>query len=172
MPRQKDHETMEKYDSCYKLVQQSSAKGGIRAVEIAEKMGVHKTTVYDQLNSLEFGGKVYSDQGLWKATKEEEQTIKPLEKEIVIELPLPENKFRDVARLEVSANTLEELGYGLESERLIRPIIETFNKTRTITIRGKNVDDLDLEKVAKLIQQANERTSNFNLKGILKKLKL
>jgi hypothetical protein len=77
-----------------------------------------------------------------------------------------------VARLEVIANTLEELNYYPESEKIVRPIIETFNKTRTITIRGKNVDDLDLEKVAKLIQQANERTSNFNLKGILKKLKL
>jgi hypothetical protein len=51
-------------------------------------------------------------------------------------------------------------------------LLDKFNETRTIRIRGKNVDDLDLEKVAKLIEQASERSSSFNLKGILKKLKL
>ena len=171
MSSKKDRQNIDKMDSCYKLVQQSSAKGGIRAVEIAEKMGMHKTTVYDLLRSLDLMGKVYSDQGLWKA-KTGEQTIKPLEKEIVIELPIPEDKVKDIARLEIVANTLEELDGHLESEKVVRPIIETFKKARTITIRGKNVDALDLEKVAKLIMQSNERTSNFNLKGILKKLKI
>ncbi|WNZ28927.1 MAG: hypothetical protein IAX21_09845 [Candidatus Bathyarchaeota archaeon] len=171
MTKRKQHQTMDNLDSCYKLVQQSSAKGGIRAIKIAEKMGVHKTTVYDLLRSLDLMGKVTSDQGLWKA-KTGEQTIKPLEKEIVIELAVPEDKVKDMARLEIIANTLEELDYHLESEKIVRPIIETFNKARTITIRGKNVDELDLEKVANLIKQANERTSNFNLKGILKKLKI
>jgi len=161
---------MDKLDKCYKLVEQSSAKGGIRATKIGHKMGVHRTTAHKYLISLEFMGKVYSDQGHWKA-KTGEQTIKPLEKEIVIELPLPENKFRDMARLEIIANTFEELDY-IESKTIVRPLIETLNKTRTITIRGKNVDDLDIEKVLKLIEQANERTSNFNLKGILKKLKI
>ena len=51
-------------------------------------------------------------------------------------------------------------------------MLDAFNETRTIKIKGKNVDDLDLEKVAMLIQQANERTSDFKLKGILKKLKM
>lgn len=171
MSSKKDHQNIDKMDSCYKLVQQSSAKGGIRAVQIAEKMAVHKTTVYDLLRSLDLMGKVYSDQGLWK-TKTGEQTIKPLEKEIVIELPIPEDKVKDIARLEIIANTLEELDYHPESEIIVRPLIETFKKARTITIRGKNVDELDLEKVAKLIVQVNERTSNFNLKGILKKLKI
>jgi len=162
---------MEKLDRCYKLVQQSSAKGGIRATEIGNKMGVHRATANNYLKSLELMGKVYSDQGFWKATNEEEQTIKPLEKEIVIVLPPPEDKLKDIARLKIIANTLEELDYHPESEKIVRPLIETFEKARTITIRGKNVDDLDLEKVVKLIQQANERTSDFNLKGILKKLK-
>ena len=31
--------------------------------------------------------------------------------------------------------------------------------SRTIRIKGKNVDDLDLEKLGNLIQQANEKTS-------------
>ncbi len=51
-------------------------------------------------------------------------------------------------------------------------IIEKFNETRTIKITGKNVEDLDLEKVANLILQANEKSSKFNLKKKLKKLKL
>jgi len=39
------------------------------------------------------------------------------------------------------------------------------------TIKGKNVDDRDLEKMANLIQQANERSSKVNLKGLFKSLK-
>jgi len=161
---------MEKLDSCYKLVQQSSAKGGIRAVEIAEKMGVHKTTVYDQLNSLELMQKVYSDQGLWKATTGE-QTIKPLEKEIKITLPLPKDEWQRLALLEHFTRDWEQ-SYPSDGDNAYRIMLDAFNETRTIKIKGKNVDDLDLEKVAMLIQQANERTSDFKLKGILKKLKM
>jgi hypothetical protein len=58
------------------------------------------------------------------------------------------------------------------SEKIFRTLIEKFNETKTITIRGKNVDDLDLEKVANLIQQADEKSSKVNLKGMLKRLKL
>jgi len=47
---------------------------------------------------------------------------------------------------------------------------ETLKETRTIRVKGKNVDDLDLEKLGKLIQQANEKSSKINLKGLLKKL--
>jgi hypothetical protein len=159
---------MDKLDSCYKLVQQSSAKGGIRAVDIAEKLGIHKTTVYDQLNSLQFAGKVYSDQGLWKATTEE-QTIKPLEKEIEITLPLPEKKFEGMMGLKVFYKSVKDSGLP-KSAGILETIIETFNETRTIKIKGKNVDDLDLEKVANLILQANEKSSKFNLKRKLKKL--
>lgn len=161
---------MLKLDSCYKLVQQSSAKGGIRAVELEEKLGVHKTTVYDRLRSLELMGKVYSDQGLWKATTGE-QTIKPLEKEIEITLPLPKNEWQRLALLEHFARDWEKT-FPDDNDNAYRISLEKFNETRTIRIKGKNVDDLDLEKVANLIQQANERSSNFNLKSMLKKLKL
>ncbi|MHC3128807.1 MAG: hypothetical protein IBV52_01855 [Candidatus Bathyarchaeota archaeon] len=170
MSTRKDHETMLKLDSCYKLVQQSSAKGGIRAVELEEKLGVHKTTVYDRLRSLELMGKVYSDQGLWKATTGE-QTIKPLEKEIEITLPLPKNEWQRLALLEHFARDWEKT-FPDDNDNAYRISLEKFNETRTIRIKGKNVDDLDLEKVANLIQQANERSSNFNLKSMLKKLKL
>jgi actin-related protein len=169
MSRQKDHENMDKLDSCYKLVQQSSEKGGIRAVDIARKLGVHKTTIYPYLNSLELAGKVYSDQGLWKATTGE-QTIKPLEKEIVIELPLPEKHWLYIAQLELLANSSKDAHYS-KTEKSLRTLIEKYNETRTIKIRGKNVDDLDLEKIAVMIQQANEKSSKVNVKRLLKKFK-
>ena len=170
MSSRKDHKIMDKLDSCYNLVQQNSAKGGIRAVEIAEKLGIHKTMVYRDLNSLYLMGKVYSDQGLWKATTGE-QTIKPIEKEIVIKLPLPEKKFPDIARLAVLIKELRRSKLSMSAE-ILETIMETFNETRTIKITGKNVDELDLEKMADLIQEANEKSSNVNLKGMLKKFKL
>ena len=169
MPSRKNHETMDRLDSCYKLVQKSSAKGGIRAVDIARKLGVHKTTVYPYLNSLELAGKVYSDQGLWKATTGE-QTIKPLEKEIVIELPMPEKKWQYIAGLELLANSMKDSGLSMSAE-MLETIIKNFNETRTIKIKGKNVNDLDLEKISVLIQEANAKSSKINVKRILKKFK-
>ncbi len=161
---------MLKLEKCYKIVQQNSAKGGINADEIAEKMGVHRTTVYGYLKSLQFKGKVYSDQGLWKATTEE-QTIMPLEKEIVIELPIPKNEWQRLALLEHFAKDWEEQ-FPNDKNDIYRILLEKYRETRTIKIKGKNVDDLDIEKIENLIQQANENSSKVNLKGMLKKLKL
>jgi len=169
MSSRKDHENMDKLDSCYKLVQQSSAKGGIKAVEIAEKLGFHKTTIYDQLNSLQFAGKVYSDQGLWKATTGE-QTIKPLEKEIVIELPIPKDLMVEVSLLEIYAKHAERKQYSWTAE-IFKILLEKLRETRTIKIKGKNVDDLDLEKLGNLIKQANKKSSKVDLKGLFKSLK-
>jgi hypothetical protein len=42
---------------------------------------------------------------------------------------------------------------------------------RALKIKGKNVDDLDLEKLGNLIQQANEKSSKINLRGLFKSLK-
>lgn len=146
---------------------QSSTKG-IRAVEIAEKLGIHRTMVHRHLNSLELMGKVESEHGIWRA-KTGEQTIKPLEKEIVIQLPIPENQWQRIAALEVLAKDWE--ANSAETSNLYRVCLETLRDTRTITIKGKNVDDLDLEKLGNLIQQANEKSSKFNLKGLLKSLR-
>ena len=55
---------MDNLERCYKIVQQSSSKG-IRAVEVASKLGVHRTTAHSYLNTLELMGKVYSEKGLW-----------------------------------------------------------------------------------------------------------
>ena len=159
---------MERRDKIYNMVLQSSTKG-IRAIEIANKLQIHKTMVYRDLNSLNLMGKVESDQGIWRA-KTGEHLNKPLEKEIIIELPIPKNEWQRMALLEALSNDFE--GHGLRKRaNLYNTLLEKFNETRIIRIRGKNVDDLDLEKIAVMIQQANEKSSKVNLKGLLKKFK-
>lgn len=161
-------------EECYKLVRQSGSKG-IGAAELARKMGKDRSTIYDYLNSLEVRERVQSTHGLWYAkaeqTNEQQITAKPIEKEIEIILPMPKNKWADVARLQVLADHAEELGMHKVAQ-MEKTILEKLDETRTIRIRGKNVDDLDLEKIGNLIQQANEKSSIFNLKGVIKKLKI
>jgi len=168
MSNQKDHKTMERLDKIYNMVLQSSTKG-IKAIEIAKKLSIHKTIVYRDLHSLYLMGKVESDYGVWH-TKTGEQTIKPLEKEIVIELPIPKNQWLNVARVEADAKYLEDIGWA-DIAKIDRIFLDKFNETRTIRIKGKNVDDIDLEKLVNLIQQANEKSSKISLKGLLKNLK-
>jgi hypothetical protein len=159
---------MENLEKCYNTVLQSSAKG-ISAVEISKKMGKHRTTVHSYLNTLELTGRVYSEHGTWYA-KTGEQTTKPLEKEIVIELPLPKKDWQRIAFLEAQAKQFEKWGWSSLAED-IRITLEKLKETRTIRIKGKNVDDLDLEKLGNLIQQANEKSSKVNLRSLFKSLK-
>jgi transposase len=168
MSSRKEREFKENLERCYNIVLQSSAKG-ISAVEVAKKLGKHRTTVHGYLNTLEYMGKVESQHGTWHA-KTGKQTIKPLEKEIVIELPLPKNEWRRMALLEHLAQDWEE-SFPNSKENAYRIILEKFNETRTIKIKGKNVDDLDLEKIANLIQQANEKSSSVKWKRLSKILK-
>ena len=99
-----------------------------------------------------------------------EQIIKPLEKEIVIMLPLPKNQVQHVIALETHAKYLEDLGMPSVAA-LERIILEKIDETRSIRIKGKNVDDLDLEKLGNLIQQANQKSSTFSFKGLFKGLR-
>jgi predicted transcriptional regulator len=168
MSGKRKRESMERMDKVYRIVQQSSTNG-INAAEIGKKLGIHRSTVHRNLVSLELMGKVENTGGMWRA-KTGEQTIKPLEKEIVIELPIPKNQWRRMAQLEIYANCIEGFGM-LKAAGIPRTIIEKFNETRTIRIRGKNVDDLELEKIGNLIQQATEKSSKFNLRGLFKGLK-
>ena len=59
----------------------------------------------------------------------------------------------------------------LEIAESVRIFPQKLRETRIIRITGKNVDNLDLEKLSNLIQQANEKSSKINFKGLLKKLK-
>ena len=158
---------MKNLEKCYNTVLQSSARG-ISAVEISRKMGKHRTTVHSYLNTLEYMGRVYSEHGIWYA-KTGEQTIKPLEKEIVIELPIPKKEWQRIAMLEALAEDFDNA--KLETANIYRISLEKFRETRTIRIKGKNVDDLDLEKLGNLIQQANEKSLKVNLRRLFKSLK-
>jgi hypothetical protein len=44
-----------------------------------------------------------------------------------------------------------------DGDDIFKTMLEKEKESRTIRITGKNVDELDLEKVAKLIEQANEK---------------
>lgn len=168
MSDQKDHELKGNLGKVYKTVRQSREKG-IRAVKIAEKLSLDRTTVHPHLHSLMLRGLVKSDQGIWRA-KTGEQTIKPLEKEIVIELPIPKDQWGQITLLEVLAKECERENL-VETAKTCRILLETLRETRTVKIKGKNVDNLDLEKLGNLIQQANEKSSKISLKRLLKSLR-
>jgi predicted ArsR family transcriptional regulator len=170
MSSRKDHKIMERRDKIYKLVLQSGTKG-IRAIEIARKLGIHKTVVHRDLDSLSIEGKVESDRGIWSAKTKGQptQTCQPSEKEIEIELPLPRKMLQPITALELVAREYEQYD-DPELGALYRTIIEKERETRTIRIRGKNVDDLDLQRIGNLIQQAQDANSNFKLDGFFKKL--
>ena len=163
MSSQKHHQLMRNLDRCYDAVLQNSTKGGITAAEIAKKIGMHKTMVHRNLNTLELMGKVEDHHGTWRV-KTGEQTPKHLEKEIVIELPIPKNEWQRIALLEDMASLFGEN----DPDNAFKTSLQKLKETRTIRITGKNVDDLDLEKVATLIQEANRKSSLFNLRGLLK----
>ena len=71
----------------------------------------------------------------------------PLEKEIIIELPIPKNQWQQMGLLEVMERDVEEAKLR-KTARIYRILLEKLKETRTIKIKGKNVDSLDLEKVA------------------------
>ena len=160
-------------EECYKLVRQNGSKG-ISAADLARKMGKDRSTIYDYLNSLEVRGRVLSTHGLWYAKTEsptkQETTNQLSEKEIEIVLPMPKNKWFDAARLKAHADYLEDLGMK-KTAKIEKTILEKLDETRTIRIRGKNVDDIDLEKIGNLIQKATERSSTFSFGGIFKRLR-
>jgi DNA-binding MarR family transcriptional regulator len=168
MSNKRKHEFMENLDRCYKAVLQSSTKG-ISAVEIAKKLNIHRATIHSYLNTLEYMGKVHNEHGLWYA-RTGEQGIRPLEKEIVIELPISKNDFVEIALLEEEAKRLEKAKLR-QSAELIKSILEKLRETRIIKIKGKNVDSLDLEKLQGLILQSYEKESKVKSRNLLKYLK-
>ena len=161
MSNQKDHGLTGNLYKVYKVLLRIGAKG-IHPQEIADELNIDKTTVYGHLSTLRHMRRAESEQGIWRA-KTGEQTIKPLEKEITIVLPAPRNEWQRMALLESMAKDLDM--------DVCRVALEKLNETRTIRIKGKNVDDLDLEKIGNLIQQANEKSSKANLRSLFKSLK-
>lgn len=155
---------MDNLEKCYSFVQQSSTKG-ISAIELSKKLGKHRTTVHSYLNTLDYTGRVENRNGLWYP-KTGQQTIKPLEKEIIIKLPLPEKEWRRMVLLEDAAKTFG----GRRSDNIFQISLDKLEETRTIHIIGKNVDDLQIAKVSELIKEANAKTK-FSLNNFFKGLK-
>ena len=169
MSSQKHHQLMRNLDRCYDAVLQSSTKGGITAAEIAKKIGMHKTMVHHNLNTLELMGKVENQHGTWRV-KTGEQTPKQLEKEIVIELPLPKDQVAPTALMEELAHEAEQSDFT-RLAGTYRIFLAKLKEARTIRITGRNVDDLDLEKTQNLILQASKKTFKIDFKGLHRSLK-
>ncbi|MFX0199606.1 MAG: hypothetical protein ACFFCW_26080, partial [Candidatus Hodarchaeota archaeon] len=119
---------------------------------------------------LELMGKVHNEHGLWYV-KGVKQEIKPLDREIVIELPIPKDQWAETSLLETYAKLLEREKLPQTAE-IIKTLLEKLKETRTIKIRGKNVDNLDLENLQSLILQAYEKSSKVKSRGLLKHLKV
>lgn len=166
MTKQKKREMMDNLYRVHKVLLQSAK--GFHPNDIAQQLGIDRTTVYSHLSTLRHMKKAESEEGIWFA-KTEQQADKQLEKEIVIELPIPKDQLRRIVILEGLAQEWEQT-FG-EKDSLYRMSLEKLKETRTIKIKGKNVDYLDLQKMAELVKQVNKETSLFNFKGLFKNLK-
>ena len=140
---------MDNLERCYKIVQQSSSKG-IRAIEVAERLGVHRTTAHSYLTTLELMGKVYSEHGLWYAKDRKDESIGEKEIELTIKLPpLDEEERQREAELRYIAKK-----YGLSN---LESYLKFLEELRTIRVKGKNIEDVK-EQLPKLIMETLEKT--------------
>jgi predicted ArsR family transcriptional regulator len=71
--------SMEKLDKADRLLQQFPR--GISAAEFAKKLGIHRTAVYDILNSLELRKKAESRDRLWYPKQLSPENKKPEQSE-------------------------------------------------------------------------------------------
>jgi hypothetical protein len=165
MSPKKQHEFMDKRQQCLELIQQSSPKGGITAVELSEKLGCHRTTIYDQLNALYNRGLIESDQGKWRVSSTA-QRVQPLEKEIIIKLPLPKKELNRAVLIESTSKLFDD-----DPDSPVRILRDKLEETRTIRIIGRNVDQLDLQKVSELVKQATENSYKAKFKNLFTKPK-
>jgi biotin operon repressor len=167
MSSKKDHELMDNWDSCLSLVKQSSAKG-ISAQELAKKLGKHRTTIHSYLTSLELRGQVESKHGLWFPKDKVEAPKIPIEKsnekEIIIRLPLPKSDVNRMILLDDFAQKLSS-----HKDNIYSKSIKRLEETRTIRIIGKNVDDLELQKIAEVVREATESSYRKWFKNPFKK---
>jgi len=65
-------------------------------------------------------------------------------------------KWADAARLQVHADYVKGLRLH-KIARIEKTILEKLDETRTIRIRGKNADDLDLEKLETLFSKQTRK---------------
>ena len=56
---------MNSSDKCYKTLQQNSR--GLRAVDLAKELNLHRSTIHRNLSTLQLRGKVEEKNGIWYA---------------------------------------------------------------------------------------------------------
>lgn len=165
MSQKRKRESMEKLDSCYSVVQQSSAKG-ISAKEIADKLKMHRTTVHSYLNTLELMEKVYSQKGLWYAKEPEENSILGKEIELTIELPILDKQIAVAeAQLRVLCEALKEIN----ADDPLKTFLEALKDARTIKIKGRNIEAIK-EQLPKLIEEALQKQNKLKNKSFWRRL--
>ncbi|MEM2104516.1 MAG: hypothetical protein QW717_06480 [Candidatus Bathyarchaeia archaeon] len=163
----KKHEYMEKLDSIYKVVQQSST--GISAVGIAKKLGKpesYRTTVHRYLNTLELMGKVYSEKGLWYAKEPKENSIIGKEIELTIELPILD---KEIAVAEAQLRVLCEALKEINADDPLKTFLEALKDARTIKIKGRNIEAIK-EQLPKLIEEALQKQNKLKNKSFWRRL--
>ena len=64
MSNKKKRDYMNNLDKCNSVVQQNR-KTGITADGIAKELNIHRSTVHNYLNTLDYTGKVRDERGLW-----------------------------------------------------------------------------------------------------------
>lgn len=160
---------MEKLDSIYKVVQQSSPKG-ISAIEIAKRLGrpeSYRTTVHRYLNTLELMEKVRNEKGLWFPKEPKENSILGKEIELTIELPILNGQQ---AKAEAALKVLGEyFGEDLNQiKKIIEKYLESLKEARTVKIKGRNIDAIK-EQLPKLIEEALQKQNKIKHKRFWKR---
>jgi len=67
-----------------------------------------------------------------------------IDKPELVKASTPRKKISEIARLAVLTDYMKDLEFT-GSAKILETIMEKFNETRTIKIKDKNVDDLDME---------------------------
>lgn len=173
---------MEKLNKTDKLLQQFPH--GIRAADLAEKLGVHRTQVYDYLNSLRIREKARSEDGLWfpkqSSSKQKKATASayPLQERIRLfrkEMVEIKHEYANgyasraytkakLLWLSLDASFKKELGPSFktvetELERIVREKYDPFERTRDkLTLFEKVVPYL-IEKLSEVERKMEQERS-------------
>jgi len=68
---------MNSIDKCYKSLQQNSR--GLRAIDLAKELNLHRSTIHRNLSTLQLRGKVEERNGVWYAVQNcQNQNLNPI----------------------------------------------------------------------------------------------
>ena len=126
---------MNSLDKCYKTLQQNCR--GLRAVDLAKELNLHRSTIHRNLSSLQLRGKVEERNGIWYANQNSQnQNLNPVKTlmEELVNLTLKQAEFKaeiqfindynpynsdpqiDINELEIKIEELEKLKRNLMAQ--------------------------------------------------------